>query len=153
TRLDDDRILNNRVIAGADQLSATGAVQVPLLAPRGWVAWSHARDNVEIARMSGADIRRQVAVATARAYLTVLAQRRVVDVSRLARDAARAHHQFAVERRSGGIGNRIDEVRAGQELATDEAQLEAAQAALVRAREALGVLLGAGGPVDTADEP
>src|SRR5206468_9458339 len=51
TRLDDDRILNGRVIAGANQLSATGAVQVPLILPRGWVAWSHASNNVEVARL------------------------------------------------------------------------------------------------------
>src|SRR5581483_5234418 len=58
-----------------------------------------------------------------------------------------AHARFEV-----GSGNRLDEVRAGQELATDEAQLAQAESNLVRAREALGVLVAAEGPVEV-EEP
>src|SRR5437763_1383041 len=82
-------------------------------------------------------------IATGHAYLAGLPQKRVGDVDARARDAAKAHYEFAHRRFAGGVGNRLDEVRAAQELATDEAQWQAALAVLARAREVLGVLLGA----------
>jgi outer membrane protein TolC len=51
------------------------------------------------------------------------------------------------------MGSSLDDVRAGQELAADESALEAAELALVRAQEQLGVLLAADGSVDAAEEP
>ena len=50
------------------------------------------------------------------------------------------------------MGRSIDEVRAEQELRTNEVNLEGAYAALVHAKEALGVLINADGPVDTVDD-
>ncbi|HEY3357735.1 MAG TPA: TolC family protein [Polyangia bacterium] len=156
-RLDADRILGGgptaRVIAAADAVSINGIFTLPLVQTRGWVAWAHARENVGVTRLTAADVRRQVALATARAYLTVMAAKRVLEVMQRARVTAKAHYDYAHARRQGGVGNRIDEVRAAQELATDEAQVESAEANVVRAREALGVLLGVEQAVDTADEP
>lgn len=148
TRLDNDRVLNDRVIAGADQLSANLTLSVPLVAPQRWAAWSHAADNVGTARASADEVRWQVAAATARAWLAVLAQRRALDTLAHALDTARAHRDFAHTRLEGGVGNRIDEVRAAQEVAATEVQRGASLVAVARAREALGVLLGADGPVD-----
>jgi outer membrane protein TolC len=148
TRLDDDRVFSNRVIAAANQISANAQVSVPILAPQRWAAWSRAADLIEVSRGNGAEVRRQVAISTARAYLTVIAQHRLVEAAERARDNARVHYDFAHTRRAGGLGNRIDEVRAAQELATSEAQVQTGLAALARAQEALGVLVANEGPLD-----
>ncbi len=153
TRLDGDRVLGDRVLTPADTLSANAALAVPLVAPRAWARWSQAGDGVQVARASSAEARRQLAGAVARAYLTVLATRRALEVTERARDTAEAHFQFARTRREGGVGNRIDVVRAEQEWLTDRAQTDSAANGLARAREALAVLVGIDGPVDVADEP
>lgn len=151
-RLDSDRTLNDRVIASANQLSATATLSVPLVAPKPWAQWSHAVDNLDAQRATASEVRRAVAVAVGRAYLTVVAQKRVLDAAEHARDAAKGHFDFAHQRLAGGVGNRIDEVRAQQELAADEANVEQQRVGLARAREALGVVVGAQGPID-AREP
>ena len=102
--------------------------------------------------MSLEDVRRAVAIVTARTYLSVMAQHRLVQITIQARDSARAHLEDAHARFQVGSGNRLDEVRAGQELEADEAQLAQAQANLVRAREALGVLVAAEGPVEVEEQ-
>jgi outer membrane protein TolC len=158
-RLDADRMLATgattppRVIAAANQWSGNLALGVPLVQTQKCAAWSHAKDGVDVSRFSAKDVRRQIAVATARAYLAVVAQKRVLDVNLRARETARAHYDYAHRRRQGGVGNRIDEVRAAQELATDEAAVQSAESGLAKAREALGVLVAVEGPVDSADEP
>lgn len=153
TRLDADRVLNGNVILGENQIGANLALGFPLIQARAWAAWAHASDNVKLARASGDEVRRQLASAAGRAYLTVLTQRKILAVSGTARDAARAHHDFAVARFKGGVGTRLDEVRAAQELATAEQQVAVARTQLGRAREALGVLLAAEGPIDAAEDP
>jgi outer membrane protein len=153
TRLDDDRKLADRTIAAQDAVSANLTLTVPLVHPQRWAAWSHAKDAVDVARASQTDAHRQVALATGRAYLAVIAQKRALDVVTRARDTAKAHYDFAHARLTGGVGNRIDEVRAAQELATDEAQVLTTRAGVIRTREALGVLMGVEHPVDVMDEP
>jgi outer membrane protein len=154
TRLEHDRTLagTNTVISPADQVNANLFLTAPLVAPSRWVQWSHAKDNVEVARMSAEDVRRQLALSTARTYLGIIAQHHVVEVSQRARDAARAHYQFAHQRFAGGYGTRLDEVRAAQEVATDESQLQASVASLARLRETLGVLVGVDHAVDVTED-
>jgi outer membrane protein TolC len=152
TRLDDDRKLGATVIASANQLSANLALTVPLVAPRSWVQWSHASDQIDVAKASAAEVRRVVAVTVARAYLTIVAQKRVIDAVTRARDTDQAHFDFAHQRLVGGVGNRIDEVRANQQVQSDEANVQQQWSNLARDREALGVLVGVGGPLD-AEEP
>jgi outer membrane protein TolC len=152
TRLDADRRLDTRVISAADQTSANLLLSVPLIAPQHWAQWARASSNVKVTSASEQDIRRQIALAAARAYLAIIFQRKQVLVTEQARDNAKAHLDFASARFKGGVGNRIDEVRAAQEFNTDEAQLQSAYTALTRARETLGVLIGANEPVDAADD-
>jgi outer membrane protein TolC len=151
TRFDRDRGLAGGTSTTRDQLSANAVVTVPLVAPQRWLIWSHAGDQVNVAKLSAEDARRQVAVLTARLYLGVMAQHRLVQIDGQARDAAKAHLDDAHARYEVGSGNRLDEVRAGQELATDESALALAQSNLVRAMEALGSLVGEEGPVDVQD--
>jgi outer membrane protein TolC len=153
TRLDNDRVLQGNVIAAsANQVSANVVLTVPVFAPKLWAQWSHASDTIDVARVSAIDVRRMVAVAVARAYLTIVAQRRVIDAATRARDTDRAHYEFAHQRLMGGVGNRLDEVRAEQQLHSDEASVEQAYTRLAEDCEALGVLVGVGGPLD-AQEP
>jgi outer membrane protein TolC len=141
----------NRV-AAENQVSGNLQLTVPLVAAPAWTATSRAKSQLRIAEASAADVRRLVAQTTARAYITVVAQHRLVAASETARDTAKAHYDYAHTRLAGGIGRAIDEVRAQQDLATVETQLQANLARLAVAREALGVLLGTDGPVDAVDQ-
>jgi outer membrane protein TolC len=118
-----------------------------------WAQRAQAMDQVEVARLSAIDTRRQVAIATASAYLEVIAQKRQVDVSMTAIDTARQQLDYNTRRREGGIGSRLNELRSAQVLASNEAIVEVFRFNVSRAQEALGVLLAASGPVDEAGEP
>lgn len=151
TRLDADRVLGDRIVLPKNILNANLTLSVPILAPRAWSATARAKDNREFAKLTYADTRRQIALMTGRAFLTVIAQRRVLQSSLHARDTARAHEEFAKSRLTGGVGNRIDASRAAQERATSETRVQNQTIALTRAQEALGVLLGENGPMDAAE--
>jgi len=152
TQLDSARVYEGVVQVPQSSLQASALLTVPLVAPKPWALWSQARDQVDVAKMSAEDTRRTVAVAVARAYLTIVAQKRVIEAAVRARDTDRAHYQYSHQRYAGGVGNRIDEVRADQQLASDEANVQQQYSNLARAREALGVLVGGQGPLD-AEEP
>jgi len=154
TRLEQNRVLagTNTIVQPADQVNANLFLTVPLVTPSRWVQWQHAKDQVEVARMSAEDVRRQLALSTGRTYLGIIAQHHVVEVSQRARDSARAHYQFAHQRFTGGYGTRLDEVRAAQEVAADEAQLQASVSNLARLRETLGVLVGVDHPLDVTED-
>lgn len=150
TRLDGDRSLAGRVFVYKEQESANLTLSVPLFAPARWLASSRAGQFVDVQKASAEDVRRTIALAAGRAYLAVVASRRFSEASRVARDNARAHFDFSHTRRVAGVGNRIDEVRSAQELATADLQLNTNLANLARSQEALGVLLGSDAPVDAA---
>ena len=110
---------------------------------------------VAVARANEKDVRRTIAVSTAQAYLAILTQRRggcSRPRARPGRQREGALRVHAGVQRIGGVGNRLDEVRAAQEFTTDEVNVQTQFAALVRAREALGVFLATSVPVDTASE-
>jgi len=86
-------------------------------------------------------------------YLAIIASRRVLELNERARDSAKAHYDFANERFQGGLGSRLNMLRARQALTSDESRVEDARLAIRRAQEALGVLVAADGPVDAVDEP
>jgi outer membrane protein len=152
TRLDHDRVTAGIVTEAAGALNMDVTLNAPLLYPRAWLTWSEASDEVDVARANEKDVRRTIAVSTGRAYLTILTQRRLLETARTARDNAKAHYEFTRAQRIGGVGNRLDEVRAAQEFTTDEVNVQNQAVALVRAREALGVFLATAGPVDAATE-
>ena len=151
-RLDSERRSEGRPVAARDQLGLDATLNVPLFAPKAWNDAGYASDSAKVAELELNDVRRVVAITAAQAYLTVLAQRRGIEVTQRALDNANAHYQFAHQRFAGGIGNQVDDVRAAQEMASSRVQLERAQAALYAAQEALGVTLGRDGAVDVAPE-
>lgn len=152
-RLDGDRSLQERVIAGKDQLTGNVSVVAPLVNTPRWAGWYRAQLGSDAAQVGAEEVRRTVAVGAARAWLAVLAQTRVVAAVTSARDVAQAHLTFAQQRRAGGVGTVLDEVRAAQEQAVSEAQLETALGQLARAEEALGVATGSDEPLGVQGEP
>jgi outer membrane protein TolC len=152
TRLDHDRAANGVVYSPVGSLNLNLTVNIPVIYTHGWVQWGQAGDRVDVARANAADVRRQIAVTTGRAYITIITQKHLVDTARTARDNAKAHYEFTRTQRIGGVGNRLDEVRAAQEFTADEVNLQNQEIALVRAREALGVLVATNGPIDVADD-
>lgn len=135
------------------QTLATAGVSVPLYAPVSWAARHQAQDQVLASQATQADARRAIALQTGRTYLAVITQRRVLELNERARENARAHHDYADERFRGGLGSRLNALRAQQELSGGEARVEDARMALRRAQEALGVLVAVEHPVDAAAEP
>jgi len=125
---------------------------MPLFAPARWVTWRRARDQAALARLNTDEMRRQIIGAVARAYVTVLAQRRLIDVQERARNNAAAHVDFAAGRFARGAGSRLDLLRARQAAAVIDTQRESLRLGLARAREALGVLLGEEGEVDLPED-
>jgi outer membrane protein TolC len=152
TRLDSARELNGAVVTPQDQWNGNLQLTVPLIAPTAWMNDAHARDNRAVATVTAADVRRQIAAAVGRAYLTVLLQHRQLEVALRARDTANAHYDYAHTRLSGGLGNSVDDARAEQELRADEAQVGSVRAALVRAQSALAILLSEDKLIDANEE-
>ncbi len=151
--LDSDRGFDGQVTQPQVQGAFTATLAYPVLAASRWAARAQAEDQVRVARLGADETRRQIAIATAQAYLEVIALQRQVGVNQLARENALAHVDYARARLEGGVGSKLNELRAAQELATDDVLLEAARLAELRAQEALGVLLANDGPLDAAAEP
>ena len=149
---DSPRLFGGTVTTPSNVWNGNIQLTVPIISPTAWANDWHAQDNRAIASVNAADVRRQLATAVGRAYLTVLLQHRQLEVSVRARDNARAHYQYAHTRMDLGLGNGVDDARAEQELRTDEAQLKNAETALVRAQSALAVLLSEEDLIDAADD-
>jgi outer membrane protein len=152
TRLDHARVFNGLKEVSVNEVAANLTLTVPLVSAPAWTNTRLAKNNRRIAEASALDVRRQVAQATARAYLTVVAQHRLIAAAETARANAKDHFDYAHTRFVGGIGRSIDEVRAQQDLAAVDVQVQQSYVGLARAREALGVLMAASAPVDSVDE-
>ena len=148
-----ERRFDDVVTSPQTQATLTAQVGMPVLAASRWAAAAQARDQIEIANLSTADTRTEIAVSTAQAYLAVIAAKREVEVTQRALDTSLAHLDYARRRLEAGAGTRLNELRAGSEMASNEARLETAHLAVRRAQEALGVLIVSDGPADTAGDP
>ena len=152
TTLDTGREFNGLTVQPQNQTIFGLNAALPFSAVS-WAERTQAMDQVEIARLSQTDVRRQIAMATASAYLTVIAQKRQVEVSQTAIETARQQLDYNTRRREGGVGSRLNELRSAQVLASNEAILEVFRFNVRRAQESLGVLVAAAGPVDENGEP
>lgn len=152
TTLDRGRSLGDQTVTPRQQVAVVASASYPVLAAAAWAGRAQAEDQIGLARLSAADVRRETAVAAAQAYLVVIAQKRLVEVSERALDTARAQRAFNQTRLEGGLGTQLNLLRPAQEVATNEAHLEVVRLSVRRAQEALGVLVAAAGPVDTAGD-
>lgn len=153
TVLDGERGFSGNVVQPRTQLTLGGSVDVPVLAASQWAARAQAADQIAIAKLTVDDIRRQVGVAAAQAYLAIVTGKRQVEVNERARDTARAQFEYATARRAGGVGSRLNEERAAQELAVNEELVERTRLAVMLGQEALGRLLAADHAIDVAAAP
>lgn len=135
------------------QAVTSGGISMPLLTPVSWAERNQAADQVLVSQRTADDARREIAVAAGEAYLAVIARRRVLELNERARDNARAHFEYANQRFEGGIGSRLNALRAQQELSSIETRVEEAGLAVRRAQEALGVVMAAAGPIDASADP
>ncbi len=153
TTLDQALSFDASVVQPRNQSVFGLQASVPVLAAAQWAATAQAKDSLEVARLSSADTRRQVAVAAAAAYLSVITQKRLVEIAERSLDTARAQFDYNRKRREGGLGSRLNELRSSQVVSVDETLAETFRLSVRRSQEALGVLLGEDGPVDTTSEP
>lgn len=148
-----ERGFEDTVTQPRSQVLFGAAASMPLIAAESRARVAQGRDQVDVARLATAEVRQQIAVAAAETYLGVVAARRQLEVNQRALDSSRAHLDFADKRLAGGAGSRLNQLRAAQAVARDEALSENAAFALRQAQEALGVLLAEPGPVDAGPEP
>jgi outer membrane protein TolC len=151
--LDTDIAFDENVVVPQTQVTFTAAISQYVLAPARWAATVQARDQVEVATRSQTEVRQQVGVATAQAYLRIIAARRQVLVEEQALDTARAHLDYAQRRLEAGAGSRLNMLRGAQDVTEVETRLETVRFAVRQAQEALGVLLAEDGPIDAESEP
>jgi len=153
TRLEGDRFIMGRRTGAAN----TGIADIGLIGPivdlQLWADRRRAADGRDATAADAEAVERDVAIATARAYFQALSAGHFLDIAENARRTARAHVDFALQRRQGGVGTDLDLSRAQTELATDEAQVASARTALLRAEEALGVITGSPAALAPAGEP
>jgi outer membrane protein TolC len=153
TTNDSQRGFGGGVVQPRSQFAFGVSAQAPLfIAPR-WAEVGQARDRVELAAQDAVETRRQVGFAAAQAYLTVIAAQRQLEVDQRALDNARAHLDYADKRLEGGVGSRLNQLRAAQAVSDNESRLENARLALRRAQETLGVEMAENGPVDAGAVP
>jgi outer membrane protein TolC len=141
------------VVTPQNQVTASVSADMPIVAAAAWARRAQAEDTKTVSQLALADTRRQIAFATADAYLTIIASRRVVESTTRSRDVAKAHFDFATDLEQKGSGSRLNALRAQQQFSIDDGLSEAARLSVYRAQEALGVLIVADGPVDAVDEP
>jgi outer membrane protein TolC len=153
TTLDDSRGLEGQTFTPQNTFNAALSLSMPLFAPAQWARRVQAEDNKRVAEAGVEDVKRQIAVATAHAYLLVIAAHRVVESQVRARDTAQAFYDYAAQRLQAGAGSRLTALQAQQTLSTDQALVEVSSLALFRAQEALGVLVTSDRPLDAAEEP
>ena len=153
TRIDHDRKFQDFTALHASQWGATAPLAVPLLAPQAWAEWAHSLDDKRAAVLNVRQVQRQVAIAVANAYLTVITQRRLLEVAKVSRDNAASHADYTRQQSAAGVVSELDAVRAQQQLHTTTAQLQVVTIALDQAREALGVLVAGDRPIEAATTP
>jgi outer membrane protein TolC len=156
THLDAARTLAGtppQTIVPQDAVTGAATAAMPVLAPKAWVQWAHARGQARVSERTLDDQKRQIAIAVAAAYLEVIARHQEVDLDNRARDSARAHAEYTRKKFSAGAGSHLDDVRARQDLEYDEQLVLTAMTALERAEETLGLLCALDQPVDVDEEP
>jgi outer membrane protein TolC len=153
TRLEGDRLVADRRAYAASSLKGYVGLDTPIVDLHAFAERKRAHDQVEVTALEADSTKRDVAIATARAYFAAFTAARYLDIATHARELAKAYLTTATERRKGGVGNELDVKRADAQLATDEAQVASATTAKLRAEEALGVLLGSDHRIAAAGEP
>jgi outer membrane protein TolC len=153
TRLEGDRFVSGHRSEAANSGMGTVDLDTPLIDLHAFAERKRARDRVDVTAADAESVKRDVGIATARAYFAAYSSARYLEIAIHARDTAKVYVTTAAERRKGGVGNELDLKRAQAQLALDEAQVASATTAKLRAEEALGVMIGSDRPMAAAGEP
>jgi len=153
TRLESNRYVAMNLEAAANSLLAELTIATPLVDLHAIAERKRAKDQVDVTAAQAESTKRDVAIATARAYFMAYTTARQLEIATHARDTAKGHVDYTTQRHGAGIGNDLDVKRAEAELATDEADIASAVTARLRAEEALGVIIGSDRPAAAASEP
>ena len=153
TQLEGNRGLGDRVLLPAQSGGANLQLNVPLLSVPRWVSTQQAQLAVDASAEDEKEVTRVVTSLVGRAWLAVQLQHKLVAVAERARKTSADQLELATLRLAGGLGTRLDLVRAHRELSDNEGRLARAHAELTTSREVLGVVLGERGPVDISGTP
>ncbi len=104
------------VVTPQNQVTASLTADMPIVAAAAWARRAQAEDVKSVSQLALADTRRQIAFATADAYLTIIASRRVVESTTRSRDVAKVHFDYATELEQKGSGSRLNALRAQQQV-------------------------------------
>jgi multidrug efflux system outer membrane protein len=153
TRLEANRYVAMNLEAAANSFEASLNVSGPLVDMHAIAERKRAHDQVDVTAAQADNVKRDVAIAAARAYFMAYTTARELEIATHARDNAKGHADYTRGRHQAGVGNDLDVQRAEAELATDEADVASAITAKLRAEEALGIILGSDRPASAAREP
>ena len=153
TILDAARGFAGNITQPRTQYVFNATAAYPFLAAERWARKNQAADQVEIAKISADETRRQVALTAAQAYLAVLTAERNREIALRNRDTARALEEYARARLDAGQGSRLNHVRSSQELASSEGLVHVAELAVEQAQEALGISTFSEGPLEVNGDP
>ena len=128
--VDTERGFDGAITQPRSQSTLSANLRVPVLAASRWAATTQARDQIDIANLSTADVRTRHRAWRRRRPISRSSRRSGRSKSTCVRAKPRvAHLDYAQRRLRGGAGTRLNELRAAQEVATDEARLENARLA------------------------
>lgn len=153
TQLDGDRVLTGRVLVPATTLNASLSIQMPLLAINRWLASGQANEAFKAERLGAQDIRRLITGLVARAWFQVRLQTQLVEIADRAVHTSRRQLELATVRGQGGLGTRLDVLRAGRELRDNENRRSNSRADLIAAKESLGAVMGLEVPAQASGDP
>jgi len=130
--------------------AATGS-WTPLNA-RAYYDYETTKSNVNAAKLSFEDKRRQIAAAVVGAMLATLSSARVAELNRVGLKSALERLHLTEARLQYGQGTPLDVDRAQADVAASRRQIIDGDESLRRARESLGVALGSKDPISVATD-
>ncbi|MCP4602949.1 MAG: TolC family protein [Proteobacteria bacterium] len=133
------------VIRRQDSLQGSLQANVTLINPQLWTGVSAGRLGVEVAELTVQNARQELLLAVAQSFYQALTARALIDVQENLFQTAERYLEVAQARHVSGVGRRLDVIRARSELVRVRQALFAADEAFNNARDALGILTGAGG--------
>jgi len=115
-----------------------------------WYRLAAARSRERAAQASAQDTWRLALRELSRSLVALVAAERAVEINRQALALSEARHRLAEEAEQLGVGRKLDTLRTTRDLEVTRAELLSSVESLRRAREGLGLALGAGGEVGLA---
>jgi outer membrane protein TolC len=152
TELEANRSLGDRVLVAQTSLGANLQLAFPLLAVPRWLLTGQLKENVDIANEDKREMARALASLVGRAWLSVRLQERLLQVAKRALASSDEQLRIAQTRGAGGLGSRLEIVRAYREQSDNAGRMARAAAEVKIAKEVLAALLAQSQPVGVKGE-